>query len=53
VVAVIERPVGDPAPDKPAVTALICHASDSFSTKETRRRVQAEFGLPPLQEGWA
>ena len=39
VVAVIERAAGDPAPDNPAVTALICHACDSVSTEEARRRV--------------
>jgi hypothetical protein len=53
VVAVIERAAGDPAPDKPAVTALICHACESVSTEETRRRVQAEFWLLHLQEGRA
>jgi hypothetical protein len=47
------RAIGHPATDKPGVTALICHACESVSTQETRRRVQAEFGLLPLQEGRA
>jgi hypothetical protein len=53
VMAVIERALGDPTPKKPGITAPICHACDSVSAEETKRRVQAAFGLMGLQEGWA
>jgi len=53
VMAVIERALGEPAPDKPGPVVPICHACDSVSTEETRRRVQAEFGLYGVQEGRA
>jgi hypothetical protein len=53
VMAVIERALGDPMPNKPGLTMPICHACDSVSTEETRRRVQAALGLYPLQEGRA
>ena len=51
--AVLERALGDPTPEKAGLVAPICHACDSVSAAETSRRIQAMFGLYTLQEGHA
>jgi hypothetical protein len=51
--AVIERAVGDPTPQKPGIVAPICHGCDSISTEETLRQIQSLFGLYSVQEGHA
>ena len=53
VIAVIERALREPTRDKPALTVPVCHACDSVSTEETKRKIQAALGLDPLQEGRA
>jgi hypothetical protein len=53
VMAVIERALGDPTPQKPGIVAPICHACDGVSTEHTRRRVNEALGLYGLQEGHA
>jgi hypothetical protein len=53
VMAVIERALGDPNPDKPGIVAPICHACDSIIPEETTRKVQAVFRLCPVEAGHA
>jgi hypothetical protein len=53
VVAVIERALGEPKPDKPGIVASVCHACDSVSPEETSRRIHASFGLLETQSGRA
>jgi hypothetical protein len=53
VMAVIERTLGEPRPDKHGIVAPICYACDSVSTDETRRLIQEAFGLLDLQRGRA
>jgi hypothetical protein len=53
VLAVIERTLGEPKRDKPALSVFVCHGCDSVSAEETKRRVQQMFGVLPLQEGRA
>ena len=53
VMAVIERALGDPTPQKPGIVGPICHACDSVSTEHTQRRVHRAFGLYAVQEGHA
>ena len=49
----LERALEEPKPNKPAVGGPICHACDSVSTDNTRKRVQTLFGVYDLQTGHA
>jgi hypothetical protein len=51
--AMLERSIGNPAQNKPAVAMMICHECDSVSTEETQRRVERAYGMIPVQEGLA
>jgi hypothetical protein len=51
--AVIERALGEPTPEKPGLVAPICQVCDGISTAETTRRLQAMFDLYTLAEGSA
>jgi hypothetical protein len=51
--AVIERTLGDPNWDKPTLTVPVCHACDSVSAEEAKRKIQASFNLSLLQQGHA
>ena len=53
VMAVIERALGEPLPDKPGIIVPVCHACDNVSAEDTRKRVEGAFHLSELQEGRA
>lgn len=49
--AVIEAAIGAGEPSKPAIVVLICTRCDHGDDDDLGRRIQAHYGLAPLQEG--